>query len=715
MKKIIMLLICATFIFSAYGKKVSLENAKQIAKNHYSERENMQKNYDNIKLSLAYNPEIQSEYAFYVFDVADNKGYIIVSADDAITPILAFSTSGKFDINNIAVQQKLLYDYYSAAISYVQKNEVVSNDNVAPRWEKLRNYFPINESKETTYSSPVLLGDISWNQMEPYNAMCPIKNEERTPVGCVATAMGMVMKYWNWPSQGVGSYTHTSYWNGGFPNITINFANQTYDWGAIPDVGTQENDELAKLLYHLGVSLRMQWDNEGSGSTTSCSLPLTQYFKYSAQSRDRASLSDAVWISLLKTEIDANRPIIYDGFANVGGSYSGHAWVCDGYQERTEGDFFHMNWGWGPYGGNNFCALDNLISSATTGGEELNFTYYNSIVIGIKPNTEFTYGCTNLVTHGFEGSFDDGSVGEDYKNNLDCSYLIQPDCGKNINIKFSKFDLAAGDEIRIYSDINATNLVATYSNSSSLPYNGTEVPTGTALIKFITDGQNQADGWKATYSVTTCGGDPIYFTENSGLIEDGSGECPYNNSLNCRWIIAPSDCNRISFSFNNFNFYTSSSDRLRIYKSTETTESSNLLYTFRNSNPPDGTYTVETDTLLVWFQSGASSSAEGFDMQYNAFTSDVSSYLTNNNIIAFPNPSSCEDLQFQFTNVCENNVTVSLINILGEQIATKKINIQDNSLLKLSEITTQQLNNGIFYLRINTKKQNTIVKFSIIN
>src|SRR5574344_1211618 len=110
MKKIIMLLFCATFIFSAYGKKVSLENAKQIAKNHYSERENMQKNYDNIKLSLAYNPEIQSEYAFYVFDVADNKGYIIVSADDAITPILAFSTSGKFDINNIAVQQKLLYD-----------------------------------------------------------------------------------------------------------------------------------------------------------------------------------------------------------------------------------------------------------------------------------------------------------------------------------------------------------------------------------------------------------------------------------------------------------------------------------------------------------------------------------------------------------------------------------------------------------------------------
>ncbi len=154
---------------------------------------------------------------------------------------------------------------------------------------------------------------------------------------------------------------------------------------------------------------------------------------------------------------------------------------------------------------------------------------------------------------------------------------------------------------------------------------------------------------------------------------------------------------------------------MRIYKSLETTEASNLLYTFRNSNPPEGTYTAVADTLLVWFQSGASSSEEGFAMQYNAFTSDVSSYLTNNNIIAFPNPSSCEDLQFQFTNVSDNNATVSLINILGEQIATKKINIEDNSLLKLSEITSQQLNNGIYYLRINSKEQNYIVKFSIIN
>lgn len=717
MKKAIILYFCFSFVLSTFAEKISVVKAKQVAKNHYFQRDNIKKTSDHLSIKLANNPEINSYYKFYVFNLGENEGYVIVSSDDAITPILAYSAYGSFDINNIAPQQKLLYDYYSECISYVQSNEVPVNEEVPVRWEKILNYKPENNgNKSITYTSPILLGDISWNQMEPYNGMCPEKNGTRTPTGCVATAMGQIMKYWNWPSTGTGSITHYNANNGGFGNITVNFAQQIYDWGAIPDVGIQENDELAKLLYHIGVSVKMKWDSDGSGASGNFATPLKNYFKYAntASQKFRYSHTDIAWINLLKTEIDAKRPLIYTGADS--GSYIGHAWVCDGYQVRTEGDFFHMNWGWGPYGGNNYCTIDNLVSSATVGGGEMNFISYCDIIIGIKPNSEFVYGCQNFVTNGFEGSFNDGSYGDNYGNNLSCDYLILPNCGKSITIKFSKFDLAADDELRIYSDQDATNLVATYSANSQPSYNEIIVNTGNVLLRFITDGQNTADGWSVSYSVTTCSYEPLYYIQNSGTIVDGSEDCLYGKSQSCRWIIAPPQCDSISFSFNNFDFYSSSADRIRIYKSTQNTVSSNLLYTFKYNSLPTGTYTVATDTLLIWFNSGSSGSSNGFSMEYNAFTntSDITNYQSNNNIKAFPNPSTCENLQFQINNINENNATASLMNILGEQIAIKNIYINNNTIFKLTDITSKSLNNGIYILAIKTKTQNNIVKFSII-
>ncbi|MDL2222106.1 C10 family peptidase, partial [Parabacteroides sp. OttesenSCG-928-N08] len=81
----------------------------------------------------------------------------------------------------------------------------------------------------------------------------------------------------------------------------------------------------------------------------------TGYFGYDRQQIDFKSkqyYSDAKWKQMIRTEIDAQRPILYFGQSSVGG----HAFVCDGY---NNGDKYHINWGWGGYG-NGYYALDVL-------------------------------------------------------------------------------------------------------------------------------------------------------------------------------------------------------------------------------------------------------------------------------------------------------------------------------------------------------------------
>ncbi|MBR6354373.1 MAG: C10 family peptidase, partial [Paludibacteraceae bacterium] len=55
-----------------------------------------------------------------------------------------------------------------------------------------------------------LLGDIAYNQGKPYNNMAPLEDGARCMTGCVATAMAMIARYWQWPkvcNDGEVSYT----------------------------------------------------------------------------------------------------------------------------------------------------------------------------------------------------------------------------------------------------------------------------------------------------------------------------------------------------------------------------------------------------------------------------------------------------------------------------------------------------------------------------
>jgi len=221
----------------------------------------------------------------------------------------------------------------------------------------------------------------TWSQSPYYNALCPGGSVS----GCVATAMAQIMKYWNYPAQGSGfhSYNHPNY-----GTLSANFGGTTYQWSSMPNSVNSSNNAVATLMYHCGVSVDMNYSPNLSGAYVVSSASPVQhcseyafktYFGYesSLQGVERRHYSTSQWVQLLKAELNASRPVLYAGFGTGGG----HAFVCDGFN----GDYFHMNWGWGGlYDG--YFLVDALNPDGTgTGGGTGGYNSGQQAVIGVKP------------------------------------------------------------------------------------------------------------------------------------------------------------------------------------------------------------------------------------------------------------------------------------------------------------------------------------------
>ena len=306
-------------------------------------------------LELVYTFSVADETSFYVFDV-DNNGFVIVSADDIFRPIVGYSIGEAFNTEN---PERMYYLNTLAQGRTLERNKV-ADPKVAEEWESLRNYgrlLSYNRGKVVDY-----LLQTKWNQNPaPYNSACPADPNGpggHVYVGCVATAMAQIMKYWNYPETGQGSH---SYYCPGYGTISANFGATTYDWANMlntyPAGGyTQEQgDAVAILGFHCGVSVDMQYDGvEGSGSN-SAYVPsaISTYFRYTTAAQIQYKGNLTVWLNTLKSALDKGWPMYYSGTES--GAPYGHAFVCDGYDDA---DYFHFNWGWAGSGDDWFLVGD---------------------------------------------------------------------------------------------------------------------------------------------------------------------------------------------------------------------------------------------------------------------------------------------------------------------------------------------------------------------
>lgn len=296
--------------------------------------------------------------AYYVFN-NDAGGFVIIAGDDAVTPVLGYTSTGTFDAENLPDGLKDLLKSYERQIAALGDNYVANQT-----------------ATRAAFTGEKLLNTAKWNQGNPFNKYTP----NNYVTGCVATAGAIVMKHHGYPAKGTGSHSYT--WNG--QDLTANFEHD-YDWANMPTKYTVGNDEafdgVARLMSDLGVAVEMKYAKGGSGASMEDLLTaLKKYFGYSKYARllAIADLGAEVWNDRLRAEIDANRPILYSA---VDSNKGGHSFVIDGYKDES----FSVNWGWGGYC-DGFYRIGAL--NPETGGKPLGDQYNlsQSAVFSLQPS-----------------------------------------------------------------------------------------------------------------------------------------------------------------------------------------------------------------------------------------------------------------------------------------------------------------------------------------
>ncbi len=278
---------------------------------------------------------------YYIYNLSNDGGFIIVAADTRVRTILGYSFNGSFDEKNIPINMREWLDEYSVQIAYAIK-ELPASDTTPV----------VARSKSVSNAVAPLLGNIKYKQGAPYNNLCPLDGDKRSITGCVATTMAQIMRYHKHPQVGRGTKTYTTKTLN--KELSVDFSTAYYDWGNIlPSYNATATEvqktAVATLMYHAGVAAEMNYSASSSGtSSPRGARALYEFFDYdiAIDQASRMYYSDDEWFQLIKTEIDEARPVMYGGGGEKGGvaTGGGHSFVCDGYDADN---FVHINWGWG--------------------------------------------------------------------------------------------------------------------------------------------------------------------------------------------------------------------------------------------------------------------------------------------------------------------------------------------------------------------------------
>lgn len=410
----------------------------------------------------------------YIFST--EQSFVVMSADDCVLPILGYSVTSMFRTESLPENISSWMQGYNDEIQYAIDNHLEATAETLALWEDLKN-GKVGTAKANTVVNALI--QTTWGQSSGYNDLCPYDSNagERTVTGCVATAMAQIIKYWGHPLHGTGSHSYTPSSHPEYGIQSVNFGNATYYWEDMP--ADSSSSEVAKLMYHCGVSVDMNYDiysNGGSSASYSKIITaLSSYFYYqNASLKNKSNYSQQKWINMLKTELNASRPLLYTG--NVNASI-GHAFVCDGYNSSN---YFHFNWGWnGSCDG--FYTLTSLIPQQGGTGGNYNYTNEQRAIFGIQPvaceasapinftiatndhNATLSWNAANLAesyniyrnneliantndTIYYETNLSSGSFDYYLKSKSNSGSLSSPSDTINILIKPSASDLSATKE-----------------------------------------------------------------------------------------------------------------------------------------------------------------------------------------------------------------------------------------------------------------------------
>ena len=330
---------------------------------------------------------------YYIFNVGENQGFVIVSGDDRTAEILGYADRGSINEETMSPELRAWLQDYSDQIDWVAEH---ATQTAATSQSKARS------SSATVRAAIKPLIESRWDQDDPYNMYCPVyKNkkdkDEHSVTGCAATSMAQIMYYHKYPTKAttaIPAYTSTSTTDGVTHTTSLaELLSTTFDWNKMTATYNKNSTDEAKqavgkLMQYCGQALQMQYDLAEVGGSAAFSGPmpyvLINYFGYDngVNYVQRASYNYQEWIDLIYTELANARPVIYNG-QSCGG---GHSFVCDGYDAD---DYFHINWGWGGQSDGYYRLSVLSPNEQGIGGSSTldGFSSGQDAIIGIQPPT----------------------------------------------------------------------------------------------------------------------------------------------------------------------------------------------------------------------------------------------------------------------------------------------------------------------------------------
>lgn len=374
--------IFIVFVFSlvGYAREISEQYAGEYALDYISMQTTEKYAIKSIHRTNA---------CYYIINLVP-QGWVILAADDVAAPIIGYSLSGSLEENHIPANMRYVLSEFEERIK-----EVILT-------EKTPHLYWMHPSASITRAGdskiePLI--QVNWNQSAPYNAYCP---RQKALVGCVAVAMSQAMSVQRYPSrpQGQVNYAHALY-----GAMNINFDNErAYNWDNIMQPEYDNHDELARFLYHAGMSVRMDYGEDGSGipsnEVSRISQALMNHFSYpEGVSYYWLDRYEGDWKQLLLNELRAGRAVVYNAIDSK--AHAGHSFNIDGYDGSA---LFHVNWGWGGYGNGDFS-----LSYLRDASMNMNYDEGHVVVTGIgSPDQELR--SISLSNNRIEEGLTTGSV-----------------------------------------------------------------------------------------------------------------------------------------------------------------------------------------------------------------------------------------------------------------------------------------------------------------
>jgi len=764
MKKFTLLASLLMFVMFSYAASViPVEDAMRASKNFLSERVGAAK-AGQMELVLAhteYSPD--GTPVTYRFSIGD-KGFIIVSATDASTPVLAYSLESNY-IEGTGVE--VFNERYTKSLSYLINHPEAVSLSAQKSWKHyLTSEFKPYETKGDPCVEPLVT--TTWNQGKYYNALtpnnpkCTYSEDCHVVVGCVAVTMANLLYYYRFPEQGSGSSIYFPQPDsiGGdatysYPRQYANYGATIYNYDAVTSKTLNKYDgELAKLLYHSGVSVRMGYGWQSSGAF-SADVPdaLKNYFRFSdagqfQQEDDTVSYpgQHQLWVPKAIEELNAHRPLYYSGRSQTGG----HAWIVDGYTTIEDETYFHANFGWDGQGNGFFILTHQYDASDHSESGEFNLSngmgirlMPDSIDI-VKPAESFKRVTASL------GSISDGAGNMKYAKGSNRQWMIACPDAATYKFQFSKLKVKEGDKVTVYNGPSINDTKREFSGNYLMPacndysssgtghhgdYTGQPLPSAftvnadSVLVVFTSAEDSETDfGFVLEYEVTSFDGSKqicqdLTLTSQSAVLTDKANNAisdeTYRASTVCEYTLKLSWTNQLVYAFPKFDL--KGGDFVDIYnQETRFENSKKLVAHYDIYNQPNTTYTCDVpiyttpsgDTIskfIIRFVSDNYDQGTGFELEYYGIRTNINNY-ENVNVNVYPNPATSY-LNVDITSDDAQQFKAEVVDMMGKTVYIDQFN--HNGGTQNYQISVSNLAKGVYFLHLDNQNGRHIQKFVV--